>query len=238
MYKKNVKLVISVLGTTSTSASFAYFSAVLKLPYWESGIFSSVLGLVVLLLLTSFLVHLPTRSFLGRKMLLDGSELEGLWLECLNRHGEKNYTIFKFDWFWRDQCYVMYGDSHFLDGGEHSDWTTTYLEIRIDGTTRVVEYIYSATNSKLLDPDSKGYGRTTFLCDPVRGDIRDGKGYYIATEEDSTPMHCTYVLYKIDKEFLGRVGIGYCDLKCQKSKEEFIKKIHIYFTNKNEADLV
>ena len=46
------------------------------------------------------------------------------------------------------------------------------------------------------------------------------------------------IIEQVDKEFLGRVGIGYCDLKCQKSKEEFIKKIHIYFTNKNEADLV
>ena len=185
-----------------------------------------VFGTVVNLAMRGLLLQLPLAHVVGRRALVLGSELEGLWLEDIDRRGQDHYSLFRFRYEPETSTYAMVGQSYFGNGELHSKWDTAPVMIQKRPGGYYVEYVYRARLSRGGDFERPGFGWSYFSRDPATDRVTCGNGSYLSVEEHP-PTECGYNLHRIDSDFLKAVGWpSRRRLTSEMEKEDLVRTSH------------
>jgi hypothetical protein len=172
----------------------------------------------------------PLRVWFFRKKILPAAQLEGKWLEVIQRGDERRYSLVEFEYSPSSQTdpFRMEGHAFYANSKEHSEWTTTYLKVTLVPMVSV-EYIYMVTWTSESGRPAYGYGEAWYHRPGSTKPLDRGDGYYLAVEE--TPVdRRNYHLVRIDDTYKGLVGFDPKeDLDNHESMHKFVRCVNDYY---------
>ncbi len=156
-----------------------------------------------------------------RLIVKDEEIFAGEWIETVEKHDVRYYTVFGIHYVWGSDDYVVSGVSLDCNGSVHADWDSKYLKFNKE----LFELSFLFSSRQKSKENMTGYAELTFYRN---NEIKpcEGKGFFV--DMGLEPIRVEFEIERVTKPLVKQL-LGKRRVKLTgKQRIEFVKKYHEY----------